>query len=224
MDPSVQKNRKTSRQVAVKRGVTSETSSAFIGLSTTPKMIPQASNQLRGSNFLKRGFKRSLDLRYTFEESKPWTTPNTQTNLGKVNKSTVPKSMLELPIVGRSPTPDLDTKIISNSRNVAETKTTLGDPKFSGKEKNETDLPGLITSKSPTKYAARARKNGLDASAEQFKDHFTGGGYRVKINKGKVTSIDKLDAHYLEQKMFRNTSSLDGGWGEDFPDSFLSQI
>jgi hypothetical protein len=128
----VRKNRKISRHKAVKRGVTLETSSPFIGLSTTPKIIPEASNQLRGNNVLNRGFKRNLDLRYSFEEGKPWTSPNTQTNLGKVNKSTVPKSMLELPMVGRSPTPDLDARVIANSRNEAKRKTTLLDPKFSG--------------------------------------------------------------------------------------------
>jgi hypothetical protein len=63
MDPSVQKNRKTSRQVPVKRGVTLETLSPFNGLSETPTMIPEASMQIRGSNVLTRGFQRSLDLR-----------------------------------------------------------------------------------------------------------------------------------------------------------------
>jgi hypothetical protein len=63
MDPSVQKNRKTSRQSPVKRGSYLETLSPFIGLSTTPTMIPEASMQLRGSNVLSGGFQRSLDLR-----------------------------------------------------------------------------------------------------------------------------------------------------------------
>jgi hypothetical protein len=132
MDPFVRKNRKISRNKAVKRDVTLETSSPFIGLSTTPKIMPEASNQLRGNNVLNRGFKRNLDLRYSFEECKPWTSPNTQTNLGKVNKPTVPKSMLELPIVGRSPTPDFDARVIANSRNEAKRKNTLVDPRFSG--------------------------------------------------------------------------------------------
>jgi hypothetical protein len=81
-------------------------------------------------------------------------------------------------------------------------------------------MPELFGTKSPTKNVVRSRKNRLDTSAEQFKDHFTEGGYSVKINRGKVTTVDKIE----EIKFNRTMESLDGGWGDGGTDTCLSQV